>query len=199
MHLDRAVALIAISLGLAACGRDSAAPKAQLTPSEARDLAFSMAGVSSGYAGTAASGRADVVSTEGVPLHFTFSGEFPCPAGGTIAPNVTVTGDWDMQARTMTLDMAGTETMSSCAHGVEGKTMTLNGSLEFGSHTALAAGRPTGAQTFHEKGSFDWTRGDGTSGTCAIDFTATTDFTAKTRALTGTFCGRPLNYTGTLK
>lgn len=199
MRLDRAVTLLGIALGLAACGRDGTAPKSELTPSEARALAFSMAGVSSGYAGMATSARLDVASTDGVPIDFQYSGEFPCPAGGTVAPSVKVTGDWDLQAHTMTLDMTGKETFSSCAHGVEGKIMTLDGSLDFSLHTALASGRPAGVQTFQEKGSFDWTRADGSSGTCAVDFTATTDFTARTRALIGTFCGQPLNYSGTLR
>lgn len=195
-------ALMAVAV-LAAC--DGATPTggadAALTQDEALELASAWdavgAGVMDGFGGPSQAllpgGPAEASAT------VQFTSTRACPAGGT----ATLQG-----AREVTRDGAGngsvaftaTRTDAACAFPARrgGGTMTLTTtpSVQLTSAQAWMGGEP-GTRTSTQKGSFDWSRSSGGSGSCAVDLTATWAPATRTYTLAGTFCGRTVAVTRT--
>ena len=203
MPRTRLAALAVAAFALVACGRDATAPASQLRSDEAQTLALSMAASGDAYAGAYA--MPDLVAlapAATVPFGpIAYTTEHPCPRGGTIVPDISVSGQLDMQARSMTVDISGTETPKACAYPVRGNTITVTGNPDMAvtAHMAAANGVPTGAQTFTQKGAFTWTASDGRSGSCALDISSSTDFAKNLRTVTGTFCGRSFSSSGPIR
>ncbi len=200
----RLAAVVVAALALAACGKDATSPaNTQLKPDEAQALALAMAASGDSYSGAVAAPDVVTLSTTSGGTTFgpiTFTQAFPCPKGGTLTPNVAISGSIDGTTRSMTLDLSGTETPKDCAYPVKAITVTVNGNpnLAIAGHLAIAAGVPSGAQTFDEKGGFTWKTSDGRSGTCAVDIKSSADFGKNLRTVTGTFCDQTFSVSGPL-
>ncbi len=179
-------------LAAAACGRDATAPGAQLSANEAQALAANLASLSSSAVGSASTGHALIASTP-TPVSWTFSGTLPCPEGGTVTPELKVIGQVDATAHTSSFDFAGSSTYKSCASKVESGTIAVTGTLTSSAHLAIANLAPSGPETFTQKGSFDWVKGDGTKGSCTVDLSGSMDPLTRKTSLTGTFCGHALS------
>ena len=130
-------------------------------------------------------------------LHYTAA--LPCPAGGTLTPDVTLTGNFDREAETAFMDLTGKEIAASCASVADGQTVTVSGSLDLTGHAEISGAHPAGVQTFTVKGSFDWSAADGSHGTCSLNLATSADLAGKTGTVTGTFCGTDVNLSGKLK
>lgn len=193
-------ALIALASLVAACGREPAAPAGQFTPVQARDLATGMTGLSSSYGSSAAS-LLSLAATRSAttPFAIHYTAAFPCPAGGTLTPDLNLSGGYDRQAQSAFVDLTGKETAASCAHTVDGQKMTLSGSFDLTGHAEVSGGAPAGVQRFTIKGTFDWAAADGSRGTCSLDLTAFADLAASTGTLAGSVCGTAVNLSGKLK
>ncbi len=201
----RLAAVAAAAFALAACGKDATSPAAstQLKPDEAQALALGMAASGDAYSGAVA--VPDVVTLSGTsgstgfgPI--TFTRAHPCPKGGSITPDVKLSGSIDGTTHSLTLDVSGTETPKDCAYPVKAVIITVNGNpnLAITAHLAIVAGVPSGAQTFTEKGAFTWKSSDGRSGSCTVDVTSSADFGKNLRTVTGTFCDQTFNISGPL-
>lgn len=178
-----------------ACGREATAPAGQLTSTQAGELAGSMAGM----AGSAGAVSLIAVRSATTPFTVRYTTVFSCPGGGTLTPDVTLTGGYDQQARSMFADVTGTETATGCASTVDGQKVTVSGLFQLTGHAATADSQPYGAQTFRVVGSFDWVAADGRRGNCSLDLTASADLTGKSATVTGSLCGQTVNLNGTLK
>ncbi len=201
----RLAAVAVAALALAACGKDATSPTAstQLKPDEAQALALSMAASGDAYSGAVSAPDVVTLSTlSGATTigPITFTQSHPCPKGGTVTPDVTITGSVDLTARSLSMEVKGTETPKDCAYPVKAVTVTVNGNpnLAIDAKLAIVAGVPSGAQTFTEKGGFTWKTSDGRSGTCAVDITSSADFAKNLRTVSGTFCNQTLNISGPL-
>ncbi len=201
----RLVAVTVAALALAACGKDATSPAAspQLKPDEAQALALGMAASGDAYSGAVAVPDVVTRSTANGGTSFgpiTFTKPRPCPKGGSITPDVKLSGSIDATARSLTLDVSGTETPTECAYPVKALTITVNGNpnLAITAHLAIVAGAPSGAQTFTEKGAFTWKSSDGRSGSCTVDVASSADFAKNLRTVTGTFCDQTFNISGPL-
>lgn len=198
------LAAVVAAFALAACGKDATSPASkQLKPDEAQALALGMAASGDAYSGAMAVPDVVTLSTASGGTSFgpiTFTQSHPCPKGGSITPHVTLNGTIDPTARSLTLDVSGTETPSECAYPVKAVTITVNGNpnLAITAHLAIVAGAPSGAQTFTEKGAFTWKSSDGRSGSCTVDVTSSADFAKNLRTVTGTFCDQTFNISGPL-
>ncbi len=189
---------VSIVLGLvfcAACGRETTAPAGQLTPGQAQQLATSMAGM----AGSAAAVSLIASRSATTPFNLQYTTTFNCPGGGTLTPDINLSGGYDQQARSMYADVTGKETAASCASTVDGQKVTVSGTFDLTGHAAVSGGQPEGAQTFTVKGSFDWKAADGRRGTCSLDLAASADITGKSASITGSLCGHAVDFTGALK
>ncbi len=197
----RLAAVVVATLALGAC-KDATSPTSQMKTDEAQSLALMMAASGDVYA--AAYPVTDVVSLETAraamqPVNATYTASRPCPKGGTVVPSATITGNVDPVAHSATLDLTGSETRANCAYQVQTNTITVNGTLDITAHVNIVASLPSGAQTFTEKGSFTWTSSDGRSGTCNVDLSASAVFgTTMQRTVHAEFCGRTLDFTGTI-
>ncbi len=199
----RLAAVAVAAFALAACGKDATSPAStQLKPDEAQALALSMAASGDAYSGAVAAPDVVTLSTSGGTTigPITFTQSHPCPKGGTVTPDVTITGSMDLTARSLSLEVKGTETPKDCAYPVKAVTVTVNGNpnLAIDAKLAIVAGVPSGAQTFTEKGGFSWKTSDGRSGTCTVDLTSSADFGKNLRSVTGTFCDQHIDISGPL-
>ncbi len=200
----RLAAVAVAVIALAACGKDATSPAStQLKADEAQALALGMAASGDAYSGAVAVPDVVTLSTTSGSTGFgpiAFTRAHPCPRGGTITPDVKLSGSIDGTARSLTLDVSGTETPKDCAYPVKAVTITVNGNpnLAITAHLAIVAGVPSGAQTFTEKGAFTWKSSDGRSGSCTVDVTSSADFAKNLRTVTGTFCDQTFNIRGPL-
>jgi len=192
MHRNGLAGLVFATLALVACGRDSAAPGPGLTDSEARSLAASFSGMAGSYALTASAGSAGIASALGGGISVSYTAELKCPAGGTVTPDLQITGNFDKVTNSGVFDVTGKETLKDCANTTDAQTITATGTLTSTSHVSIVNGKP-GTVSATEKGSFDWRKSDGTSGTCAVDLSAIVDATTLKATVTGTFCGRGIS------
>ncbi len=201
MRRIRLAAMVVATLALAAC-KDATSPTSQMKSDEAQSLAVMMAAGADAYA--SAVPVADVVTlgtarAANQPVSITYTVSRPCPKGGTVAPSATITGTVDPVLHSATLDLTGSETRTDCAYQLQTNTITVNGTLNVTAHVNIVASLPSGEQTFTEKGSFNWTSSDGRSGTCTVDLSASAVFgTTLTRTVHAQFCGRTVDFTGTI-
>ena len=203
MPRNRVATFALAALALAACGKDATAPAStQLKPDEAQALVLGMVASGDAYSGAVAAPDVVTLSGSGATTFgpVTFTQAHPCPKGGMVTPNVTLTGSLDLTAHSLSLDLSGTETPRDCAYVVKAVTVTVNGNpnLAVAAHLAIVAGVPSGAQTFTQKGDFTWASSDGRSGTCGVDVTSSADFGKNLRTVSGTFCGQTIDISGPL-
>lgn len=213
LHMSKRFPAPAIAAGvlmvLAACGgSDATAPAAAsgLHVDEAAGLAVEMgmalSGAGSAAAGTGSTASAPAggmaASVASVPFSHSVSMTVPCPKGGSTKLTGSATGDYDATSQKIVMDVTATQEPQGCAVLVKQVTFTTNGApnLSSSAHMEIAGSTPTGSFTSSTKGGFSWTSSDGRSGNCAVDYTSTADFAAKTVKVTGSFCGTALDYSG---
>lgn len=191
MNRNHMAALALAALTLGACGRDATAPKGSLTEAEARDVAAAITSLSAGGALSASTPTSSIsLSSGGVSWKSTV--EVKCPAGGTLSADLDVTGSYDQAKKSGVIDVTGKQTLKDCANPAEGQTITMSGTSTSTAHLEISGGKP-GTETLTQKGSFDWTKSDGTKGSCTVDLTGSFDPLTTKAAFTGTFCGHALH------
>lgn len=195
---------LAAALALAACDRGitSAGTSNQLSRSDAQALAGDFGeqdgAVLDGFGGpafdVAPSGPSLAVQT----VTTTFTRTRTCPQGGDVKVEGTMTRTWDRATSTGSIQFNATRTEEACAFNRNGATLTITGNP----NTALTASQSVtngtpGVRTATKKGSFNWTRSTGGSGTCTVDVTHTWDPATKTLHVVGTFCNQTVDITRT--
>ncbi len=198
----RLAAMVVAALALAACGKDATSPNS-MKSTEAQSLALMMAAGADAYAGAAPTANVVTLGTARAAtqtVNITYQASLPCPKGGTVEPNATVTGTADPVVHSASLHLDGSEKRTDCAYQVQANTITVNGTLTITAEVNVVAGLPSGKQSFTEKGTILWASSDGRSGSCDIDLNASADFgnTTVQRTVDAQFCGRTLHFTSTI-
>lgn len=192
-------ALTACDGGSPTGGADAAAT---LTQAEAQELAYAWdgvgAGVMDGQGGpfTAVLPGSPAAATNSIAFNSTRA----CPSGGS----ATVQGTREVTRGdgSGSVAVSATRTDAACAfparRGAEGTVMTITTtpSVQLTSQQTWTNGQP-GTRTSTQKGSFDWSRSGGASGSCTVDLTATWTPATRTYTLQGTFCDRAIDVTRT--
>jgi hypothetical protein len=129
----------------------------------------------------------------------TFTRTHTCPVSGsvTVAGTLVVSGDRETHTASSTLN--ATRTDDACTFNLHsGGTVTVTGNpnIVVTGAWSITNGVP-GVRTVTHKGSFNWTRSGGGSGTCTVDLTATWDPATHTAHVQGTFCNRTVDVTRT--
>lgn len=194
-------ALMALA-ALAACdGPSPTVGDAALTQAEAQELALAWdgvgAGVMDGFGGPSASVLPGTPAQATTTIQFTSTRA--CPAGGTATVQgkreITRSGSGSGSVR-----FTATRTDAACTFAArrgEGTvTITTTPSVQLTSEQTWTDGQP-GTRTSTQKGSFDWARSGGASGSCTVDLVATWTPATGTYTLTGTFCNRTVSVTRT--
>ena len=129
----------------------------------------------------------------------TFTRTRTCPAGGDVKLEGTVTHTADPATQSGSTAFNATRTENACVlAGPNGGTITITGNP----NTKLTATQSVtngvrGVRTATKVGSFNWSRGNGKSGTCNVNVTATWDPATHTLHVAGTFCNRTVDVTRT--
>ncbi|HEX6040380.1 hypothetical protein [Longimicrobium sp.] len=195
-----ALAALAACDGGSPTGGDSTSA---LTQAEAQELAYAWDGVG-----------ADVIDGSGGPSAAllpgsvaratnttTFTSTRACPSGGTATVQGTREATRDGQGGG-SVSFSATRTDAACTfparRGPEGGTLTITTTpaVQLTSQQTWTDGQP-GTRTSTQKGSFDWTRSGGASGSCTVDLTATWTPATGTHTVRGTFCNRTVDVTRT--
>ena len=185
---------LAVAL-LAACG-DSTGPDSgvtSLSDSESNALAldFLAAAVN---AMNSASGSPGL--TASVPVNVQYSHVMACPAGGHISVSGSLTGSVDDQG-SGALFLQILETPTDCAHEFQGSTVAFSGNPYIsvaGTFTYLNGAAAT-QQSLNIGGGFSWSADPGGSGSCTVILSLNLATNASgTTTLSGTVCGRQVNY-----
>jgi hypothetical protein len=192
------VGALVLALVVTACGRDATSPGAQLSASDARALAANLASLSGNAVGSASAGHTGITSKGGAAIEssqvsWSFSGTLPCPAGGTVSPDLKATGQLDLTDGNATVDFSGTSTFKGCASSVQDGTIAITGTLTSTAFFGVSVQKPSGLETISEKGSFDWVKSDGTKGSCSVDVSGIGDPLTQKFTLSGTVCGHAVS------
>lgn len=121
----------------------------------------------------------------------TFSRSRPCPAGGTVSVEGSAERTRGNGVIEWTFEASGA--WNACAHTRNEVTITKTGTWEQTAYRKVVQGDFAGLQTSTKRGSFNWTKSTGESGTCAFDITSTRNPETGTRTVKGTVCGREIN------
>lgn len=161
--------VLAVGVGLAACGDDSTGPESSLTQSEAEQVAEAVAQQIGffGFSGGAASVQPDLAPADGTAEQTSTSFDFEttCPEGGSVLFSGTITADGS--GSSSSLD--GELNYDNCAQTTsQGSTVTLTtqpvfdwtSSFELVSETEFQMDSSLG-------GDFDWQL-DSKSGSCSL-------------------------------
>lgn len=201
----RTPALLALAfpamLALSAC-ESSVSPVNGLSEADLQDLAMELDVAARGALTTGgpsfAEASAEVSGAQ--PINSSFTASVGCPVGGTLSIAATSTGEYDQAARKLTLATTATVTHEDCAvRNRRDVTITVDGNpnLVMTSALTIVNGVPSGLQTSTQQGSFTYTTSEGATGSCEIDVTSSWDPATRTHTVTGTNCGRTINYTRT--
>jgi len=201
-----AAAALTLAAALAACdgaGGATGPGNAPLTAAQASSLNRALLATGAGYAsGSVPAGARGARSMNAVgsgSFSFTFNTTQPCAPAGNVAVAGTVGGSVDAVARTGTVQANLGVTHQGCTVKTDdGATFTLNGDpkVDVVLTAASSAGGLTAFQ-LTQKGAFTWNRGDGSSGRCTLDVTASLVAGTQNVKLSGTFCGFPVDGTVT--
>ena len=119
-----------------------------------------------------------------------------CPQGGDVKLEGTMTVTADPATKTGSQQVTATRTENACAFNHNGVTITVTGNpnTTFTASQSWTNGTP-GVRTATKKGSFNWSRSNGKSGTCNIDVTATWTPATKTLTVKGQLCNQMVDIT----
>lgn len=141
---------------------------------------------------------------EGEPSFATVTTEFTrtreCPVSGTATLQGTRTVNHDPANKSGSMQMTATRTDAACTmnarRGGGTISITTTPNVQVTASQTWSGGQP-GTRTSTHKGSFDWTRSTGQSGSCTVDLTATFTPATRTYTLNGTFCNHTVSVTRT--
>jgi hypothetical protein len=119
----------------------------------------------------------------------TFRRTQPCPLGGQITVEGSMTREFDRATRVMEIESNGSRTRTDCAFPQGEMVVTVNSLDAFEEHRRRLAGQPDGLQTSRYYGSIDLVRSDGEEHFCEYDYTIVRDPETQTRTIEGTICG----------
>lgn len=198
------LAALASLATLAACdkGITSAGTQASLSRADAVALAGDFGdqdgAMLDGFGGPAFSASPDGPSLATSTVTTTFTRTRTCPQGGDVKLEGNLVRSWDRAAQSGSIQFTATRTEEACAFNRNGATLTVTGNP----NTQLTAGQTVtggtpGIRTATKKGSFNWTRSTGGSGTCTVDVTHTWDPAAHTLHVSGTLCNQTIDLTRT--
>ncbi len=204
------VAAFGAALLAAACGSGATGPVASsLSADEAQALATTMDTENNGVVGNQTStldvspGLSPATDVSGAPGAMadvltsttTFHTVRSCRLGGSLTVDGTISHSLDTSTHTLTADFQATTTHDACIRMIRGHEITLTGNpnLQLVAHRERVDGHPDGLQTWSLKGSVNWEKADGTSGTCDIDIEGQLDPAAHTRTIDGTVCGHDVH------
>lgn len=129
-----------------------------------------------------------------------FSRTRECPAGGTATLAGTHAVQHDPATNSGSVQLTATRTDAACTvnarRGDGTISITTTPNVAVTSSQTWGNGQ-RGVRTTTHKGSFNWQRSTGQSGTCAVDLTATFTPATRTYTLNGTFCGHTVSVTRT--
>jgi hypothetical protein len=175
---------------------DSTGPRRSLTPEEANELARLMgAQFASAFMPSAALANKADASLNAVPEPFAIAIDVtvPCPEGGSTRVSMSASGNVDHATQSVTATADGSNKPNGCGFDVHGKTVRVTGELTSHAEANVVNGRPVGVQMARLGGQFSWEASDGRSGTCAISYTATANYTTRRAVVSGNFCGSTIN------
>ena len=191
--------IVAAALGLAACS-ESAGP-ASLSDADAELVAESVDALVLDVLDQMLLGGAFGVDgpQPAEPRTSTYSHgrSAACPAGGSISISIAGTRTFDRDAGTVDDVNEGTKSFADCARTRGDRTVTLNGGGTLTHERHWAGGAPAGVWVTTNAGEVAWSTSDGRSGSCAHALTSTIDTAARTVTVTGTNCGREVNWSRT--
>lgn len=196
--LTKGVLAFALLAATAACDDEGPAESTgdELTSEEATALAEVMAGL--GYASGAGAMEEQEVQAAFVPqshggAHYTRTVNItaPCPRGGELEVEATLTGTEYPEEERVVVEFEGTHTHSECGVTARQKEFVVTGNpnLSWSMGLETQHGELAGVLTFDYEGGFDWSSSDGRSGTCTVDLHAEVDVEGQTSSLAGQFCG----------
>jgi len=190
-----AATAVAVVLGACSDSDDPAGIEGGLSQAEAATLAAAMSGEALGSTDGQIPGAA--LSPAAVPFDVNLALTLPCPLGGEVSFEGQVSGDFDVEAETLAVNVTASQVHAGCAVDAEGVTVTVTGNpgLEFSSQLTAAGNPPVGTQSATLSGAFDWSASDGRAGTCDVSLTATRDLANETGSAAGAFCGHSLDVT----
>lgn len=195
-------ALAVTLLTVAACSDDPVeATGDELSAQETQSLAYAV--MSSSFAFVAAlpvdpgtGTTADGVLAE--PVEFSFDETVPCPQGGSVSIEGTVSGDSEAETGSWDLDYSGTVTHMACVVQGFQEAFTLDGdpAVAVTVSTTYVDHEPSGDQTWSYDGNVGWQTGD-KQGTCSmnLDF-AWAGTGVQNATIGGTVCGQSVDYGG---
>ncbi|MDX1576990.1 MAG: hypothetical protein R3266_00830 [Gemmatimonadota bacterium] len=205
-------AMAALFAGTMACSdEDGLGPSGDVTlsPQEAGDVAELAADAVDGIldgelaanplVAPAVEGDGGELSFSAAPVTttFQFERERACRDGGLIVAQGEGTHVADRATGEVTLDIAGTKTITDCARARGDLVVTINGQGTFAGHRHKVNGEFVGLQTHEAAGSFTWETSDGRSGSCEYEINVTWDPATHTKTVTGFVCDREIDRTVT--
>ena len=201
----RKALVLSLGVGLIAAGcSDTAGPEGdRLSRAEALHLATLVMLTSEGAATASMTPPAasKTAMAGGPPVDFTHTIEstHPCPSGGSLEVDATISGTWDEDTNSLQADLAGRHTHDSCAVPHNNLTITVDGApwIDFGISIGGVEGQPSQPFTFSLDGGFSWGASDGRSGVCELTLDAVTDFVEQERTILGSICGHTFSQTTT--
>lgn len=140
----------------------------------------------------------------GEPSFATVTTEFTrtrqCPVSGTATLQGTRTVNHDPANNSGSMQMTATRTDAACTmnarRGGGTISITTTPNVQVTASQSWSGGQP-GTRTATHKGSFNWSRSTGQSGSCTVDLTATFTPATRTYTLNGTFCNHTVSVTRT--
>lgn len=190
----------ALLVTLTACN-DATGPEVGLSTEEAAEIAEVVDAAST----FAIDGRAETVSgpsfslsgrdLEQVSMPQSFDVTRNCPVGGSSTMAGTLDLNLDSEEYTIEMTVEAEHTFAGCTFRRRGgEDLTIDGVLTVDAFRGIVLmGGSTGTQS--HKGTLEWSRSDGSSGTCEIDLTTTLSVNRGegTRTVTGFLCGREVS------
>jgi hypothetical protein len=192
------------TLALAACdGSPTGGADAAMDLAEAQNAANAWdavaAQVMDGFEGPSFN-----VSAGGEQASATVTTEFSrtrqCPVSGTATMAGTRVVQHDPATNSGSMQLTATRTDAACTvnarRGGGTISITTTPNVAVTANQTWTAGQ-RGPRTTTHKGSFNWERSTGRSGTCTVDLTATFTPATRTYTLNGTFCNHTVSVTRT--
>ena len=189
---------------LAACSESGTGPSQTdgITRADAAALARALAGTGVNVAQSGATRASEDhagASADGAgSFTFAFDQVEQCSPSGSVATAGTLSGAWDQGAQTAQLQADAAVRHQSCAlRADDGGVITLDGDPDIDlSLTARAGVSGLTELRITESGAFNWQKGEGNAGRCAVDLTAELIAGTQNIRLSGTCCGFAIDETG---
>ncbi len=214
-YLTTGILALLVAMGAAACSDDDPTePGAStLSAEEAASLAQALAELGFLVYANMEFGEADAVAPGGVhTLRNAFTpqavaGEsgsltlsvdnVPCPIGGTLSAQITMTGTQFPDEDRFIMEMDGTQTHKACRvmAGQQEFSITGDPNLTWSMRLEMIGDDAVGEQTFEYGGAFLWSTPQGREGRCTIDYALIYDGGTDVLTLEGQFCGVKIDQT----